>query len=279
MNSINSLNTTHTASGLEETTLSTLNSEAQTDPISIRTLAHPAQAAHIGEQTGGLMVVQELPLDQNPAAVYLAHLTPGGQRTMGEALNKIAALLTEGRATALTCRWSALRFQHTAAVRAKLAATYKPATANRMIRALRGTLKMAWRLGQMSAEEYHRAADIPAVRGETVPAGRELGHGEIAALIAACQRDDKPAGARDAAIISLMYSGGLRREEVVALRVEDYDQDDERLLVKGKGNKERNIYPEDGASDALADWLSVRGNTQARCSFLLIRQANSPLAH
>src|SRR4051812_16567231 len=111
---MNRMNTAHTATTLEERTLITPDSEAEADSTGIRTLAQ------IGEPTGGLMVVQELPLDQNPAAVYLPHLTPGGQRTMGEALNKIAALLTEGRATALTCRWSALRFQHTAAVRAKL---------------------------------------------------------------------------------------------------------------------------------------------------------------
>jgi site-specific recombinase XerD len=206
-----------------------------------------------------LLVIHELPLDQNPAAVYLARLTPGGQRTMGEALNKIAAMLTGGHADALSCRWAALRFQHTATVRARLAAAYKPATANRMICALRGTLKMAWRLGQMSAEEYHRAADIPAVRGQTVPAGRELRAGEIAALIMACQKDDTPAGARDAAIVSLMYSTGLRREEIVAVNLQDYDLDNGRLLIRGKGNKERNVYPEGGASDALVDWLTVRG--------------------
>ncbi len=173
----------------------------------------------IPAQVSSLLAVLDLPLDQNPAAVYLAHLTPGGQRTMGEALNRIAGMLTGGQANALTCQWAGLRFQHTAAVRAKLATKYKPSTANRMICALRGTMKMAWRLGQMSAEEYHRAADIPAIRGETVPAGRELRAGEIAALIASCQKDETPAGARDAAIVSLMYSIGLRREEVVALNL------------------------------------------------------------
>jgi site-specific recombinase XerD len=230
-------------------------------------------AARIVEDSDrALIAVDGVPLDRNPAAVYLARLTPGGQRTMGEALDKIADMLTGGHATALTCEWSALRFQHTAAVRARLAAAYKPATANRMLCALRGTLKMAWRLGQMTAEEYHRAADIPAVRGETVPAGRELRAGEIAALIGACQRDETPAGARDAAVVSLMYSVGLRREEVAALNAEDYDADNARLLIRGKGNKERNVYPEEGATDALADWLVVRGN-EAGPMFLPINKA------
>jgi site-specific recombinase XerD len=214
--------------------------------------------ASLSSSSTNLCDLRDLPLDQNPAAVYLARLTPGGQRTMGEALNIIASMLTGGQANALTCHWSALRFQHTSAIRARLAAAYKPATANRMLCALRGTLKMAWRLEQMSAEEYHRAADIQGVRGETVPTGRELRAGEIAALITACTRDPSPAGARDAAIISLMYSIGLRREEVVALDVQNYDRENGRLLIRGKGNKERNAYPEEGASDALADWLAVR---------------------
>jgi len=228
--------------------------------VAVPVVAPQATLAAASESSPNSLVLEDiLPLDQNPAAVYLAHLTPGGQRTMGEALNKIAAMLAGDQANALTCRWSALRFQHTAAVRARLAATYKPATANRMICALRGTLKMAWKLGQMSAEDYHRAADIPAVRGETVPAGRELHVGEISALIIACQKDATPAGARDVAIVSLMYSTGLRREEVVALDLQDYDQDGGRLLIRGKGNKERNAYPEEGASEALADWLAIRG--------------------
>ncbi len=241
-----------------------MSTQISPEPVDDNLIAVPIEPLSIvsgtpEETDHSLMIVAALPLDQNPAAVYLAHLTPGGQRTMGEALNTIAGILTAGQANALTCRWSSLRFQHTAAVRARLASLYKPATANRMICALRGTLKMAWRLGQMSAEEYHRAADIPAVRGETVPAGRELGNGEIAALIMSCQNDETSAGARDAAIICLMYSVGLRREEVVALKVQDYDSDNGRLLIRGKGNKERNAYPQDGASDALADWLTIRG--------------------
>jgi hypothetical protein len=186
--------------------------------VSIEVTADETAGSLIAMQGGSLLVKSgPLPLDQNPAAVYLAHLTPGGQRTMCEALNKIAAMLTGGQANALTCQWSALRFQHTAAVRARLAATYKPATANRIICALRGTLKMAWRLGQMSAEDYHRAADIPAVRGETVPAGRELHVGEISALIMACQKDATPAGARAGLCASLTVRTHLNVDDCPSL--------------------------------------------------------------
>ena len=56
--------------------------------------------------------------------------------------------------------WGRLRYAHTQAVRTHLAATYAPATANRMLAALRGVLREAWRLGQMSGEDFHRAVDL-----------------------------------------------------------------------------------------------------------------------
>ena len=88
-------------------------------------------------------------------------------------------------ASAETLEWAALRYQHTQAIRAALAARYAPATANKMLAALRGVLREAWRLGYVSAEEYHRAADLPAVRGSTLPRGRALTTGELRALFAA----------------------------------------------------------------------------------------------
>ena len=78
---------------------------------------------------GTLVLSQARPLDQNPAAVYLARLSPGSKRTMRHSLDSIANLVSGGRADALALEWAALRFQHTSAIRAKLAETYAPATA------------------------------------------------------------------------------------------------------------------------------------------------------
>lgn len=198
-------------------------------------------------------------LDQNPAAVYLAHLKPTGRRTMRQALTVIAGLLTQGKADALTCPWPALRFQHTSAIRATLADLYKPATANKMIAALRGVLKMAWRLNLMTAEDYARACDLPVIRGSSLPAGRELQSDELTSLLAACAADLTPAGTRDAAVISVLYTAGLRRDEIVQLNRADYDPLTNRLVVRGKGGKERVAYVLAEAEAALTDWLRLRG--------------------
>lgn len=87
------------------------------------------------------------PTDQNPAAVYLARLAPGSRRTMQSGLLTIAALLTAGQHDAFSLPWAQLRCQHTQAVRAALAECYAPAMANKLLAALRGVLREAWRLG------------------------------------------------------------------------------------------------------------------------------------
>ena len=46
-------------------------------------------------------------------------------------------------------------------------------------------------------------------------------------------------GARDAAILSVLYGAGLRRSEAVALDVSDYDRVTGALSVRRKGNTER----------------------------------------
>lgn len=220
------------------------------------TLAHSHQNINgIGAPTSQTV----RPLSENPAAVYVASLAHGSKRTMHESLTIIAAMLTDGNADALTLDWSALRFQHTAAIRSKLSETYSTATANKMLSALRGVLKMSWRLGHMTAEEYQRAADVQNIQGSTLPAGRALNAGEICALLNACMADPSPAGARDAAVLALLRVGGLRRAEVCALNVEDYNPNDGQLIVRGKRNKERTAYIADGAQRALEDWLAVRG--------------------
>lgn len=197
--------------------------------------------------------------DQQPAVVYLASLSVGSRRTMTQALNTMAQiLLADEDATYLDIPWQQLRFQHTAALRARLSEQFAYATANKMLSALRGTLKAAWKLGLMTAEDYHKAASVESIQGETVPAGRAVAAGELVGLLETC--DHTIVGIRDAAVISLLYGCGLRRAEVVALNLADYRVPEAALRIQGKRNKQRLIPLVGGAANALADWLAVRGD-------------------
>jgi len=210
--------------------------------------------------SGDITAVLDLPLDQNPAAVYLGALQPTGRRGAKRALDLVAGVLSNGGAGCFGINWSAVRFQHAAVIRARLVDHYAPATVNHALSALRGVLKAAWQLGQLTAEDYQAAAAVKSVRGSTIPAGRELSPGEIAGLMRACEKDQSPAGARDAAIISLMYAGGLRREEVITLAMGDYTPESGKLVIHGKGSKERTAYLTNGALYAMQDWLNIRGS-------------------
>jgi site-specific recombinase XerD len=171
----------------------------------------------------------------------------------------MSRLLTTDRLDAETLPWQDLGYQHTQALRAALADRYSPATANRHLAALRGVLREAWRLGLMSAEDLQRAIDLPTVRGERLPRGRAMSRGELRALFESC-RGGSPADARDAALMGVLYAAGLRRAEVVTLEVSDYDPETGALIVRGKGNKERVAYIDNGAADAVAEWVKVRGD-------------------
>lgn len=198
-------------------------------------------------------------LSENPAAIYLASLRPTGRRAMRNLLNVIAEIASSGRHNIFTLPWHELRYQHTAAIRTALQERYKPASVNMAISALRQVLKEAWQLGQMSAEEYHRAANLKVVRNAALPRGRALKGGELIALMKVCSQDSSPMGARDAALIAVLYAAGLRRSEVAKLDLSHYDEETGALTIKGgKGGKDRLAYLGTG-SEAVADWLTLRG--------------------
>lgn len=193
-----------------------------------------------------------------PATAYLSRLAPSGRRVQKTALDTIARLLTEGQADACSLPWGQVRYVHTHAVRRHLAEAYAPATANRMLAALRGVLREAWRLGLLGTEDLHRAIDLPVVRGERLLAGRAVTAAELSALFASC--DATPGGVRDAALLGVLYGTGVRRSEVIALDVADVDLEAGSVLVRrGKGAKDRLTYLPAGARAAVAAWLELRG--------------------
>jgi site-specific recombinase XerD len=182
---------------------------------------------------------------------------------MRGALEKIARLASGSEVGALEFPWWRLGPQHTDAIRSALAEGYAPATANKMLSATKGVLRSCWRLGLMTADERDRASDIAPVRGTRLPPGRSIPRGELRSLFEACAEEAsdpkmRARGVRDAAMLALLYVGGLRRAELAGLRLSDYDPESRTVRVRGKGNKERNAYAEGGVDVLLAVWLELR---------------------
>jgi integrase len=198
----------------------------------------------------------------NPAAAYLAGLKDTGRYTQASKLDHIARLL--GCSGWQSTPWEQLHPEHVIALRTKLNERYKRATVNTHMAAIRGTMRAAWRLGLVDSERYQRIRDIETGKAEeTLPAGRYMSPGEMAGLMRVCGDDHTAAGMRDATIIALMYGGGLRRAEVIALDLLHLiDDTGEVITVKviGKRGKERLVYLDNGAAHAMRDWLTIRGD-------------------
>lgn len=201
--------------------------------------------------------------NKNPVVSYLASLgSKDSRRVQKTALDQIAVALSNGAiADCLQFPWEQLDYGTVTAIKAWLDAKYAPATVNRYLCAVRRVIKEAWRHHLITAEEYQRATDVKSVSAQRLPSGRELDNEEIRALIETCLTDEnnRLLGIRDAAIISLMYSSGLRRAEVVALNLEDLDLKQGELRVIGKRNKERKAFLAKGAVRAVEKWLDCRG--------------------
>lgn len=76
-------------------------------------------------------------------------------------------------------------------------------------------------------------------------------------LDSAYDRTD-PEAVRDQAIFELLYSSGLRLQEVLSLTVDDVQALQGELRVTGKGNKERIVPVGQSATKALNHWMTLR---------------------
>lgn len=181
---------------------------------------------------------------------------------MRAALDSISGFVSGGRADAISLAWDRIEYRHTAAIRAALAEVYAPATANKMLSAMKGVLRECFRLDYISAEQLSRACDLPSVKGHRENKGRSLSREELGSLLRACADDDnRNRGTRDHSIISVMYTLGLRRSEIVGLDIGDYSSSERNITIRaGKGNKDRISPVTDYLVESLESWISARGS-------------------
>lgn len=199
------------------------------------------------------------PIGSQPVDAYISRLSEGSRRTMLQALDTIAAAVNPS-CDRDNLPWHWLRHKDTEALRQKLAARYSPATANKMLSALRGVLQECWRLGLMQAEEYFRAVDIEPVKGVPAPPVKTASLEDIQKLFAHCRHERTALGARDGAILGMLYYSGLKKSELVRLELEDYDPETGAILVRPlSGNASKMVQPDHCLLELMARWLSWRG--------------------
>jgi site-specific recombinase XerD len=153
--------------------------------------------------------------------------------------------------------WADLDYATTLRLRQALVARYAPATANLALAALRGVLREAWRLGDMSNETFKRVSDLAQVRGDRLRPRRPIDTGSFDKLVAVTGNDETRRGRRDFAMLSVLFGAGLRRSELIQLDLAHVAGN--CLMVLGKGQQWRTVFLEHAAAAALDGWIELRG--------------------
>ncbi len=138
---------------------------------------------------------------------------------------------------------------------------YAPASISRKATTLRRYFTWATRTGMV---QVNPARNLGAPSGHRrVP--RVLSEVELERLLtpggsrpAAVDEDPDPlqraVEVRDTCVLELLYGSGLRAAELCGIRIGDLTDDDRRLLVRGKGSRERIVPVDEPARDALRVW-------------------------
>lgn len=219
---------------------------------------------------GELDVPRHFKPENNPAAVYLASLGKDSRPAMISGLKVITAMVSKD-AGLYTLPWHDLRFKHTQALRALLVEIYAARTVNRMLSSLRGVLKAAWKLEQISTDNYMRAIEVDRVSTTGLPpAGRLIEQNEVADLLKAASSMPEPMCFRNQALITVLYASGFRRQEASSVNVADYSDDDGGLTVqRGKRGKYRTTYLAEGYRSWLGPWMEFQ--RKRKCEALFVR--------
>jgi len=150
--------------------------------------------------------------------------------------------------------------------------SYASSTVARMLVSIKVFFRFLKREGEISVD-LGRYFDTPKI-WQLVPEVLTLE--EVDALLKAPNPEDKM-GARDLAILELLYATGMRVSELCQLKLTDLH--DTFVKVEGKGKKERVIPVGRKAIEALDHYLnSFRGKMEEKTAPLFISQKGKPLS-
>lgn len=220
-----------------------LNSAGQiSDRAALAIFSHPSQ------------------LLNNPIATYLDRLSPASRLAVFAHLKVAVRILSDSQQELAEFPWWKLNYRNMVALRRSLVPRYHWQTVNSILSAVRGTLKESWRLGLMGDVAYRRARSVDGLRGVRMLRGRNVEWNELAAMLDVCRADPCNLGARDAAIIAVLYCTGMRAADIANLEFESYDPDDGILDVsRDKLYRQRNHFIVNEGKAALDAWVAVRG--------------------
>ena len=131
-----------------------------------------------------------------------------------------------------------------------------PSTRNRKLSALKSFFKYAHNKKHLI--DKNPTADIEGIQ-KSKALSKYLTVEESVRLLETVSADNESkTRQRDYSIIALFLNTGMRLSELVGLNLESFDSELSFVKVLGKGNKERIIYLNNAARDAVVSYLKIR---------------------
>ena len=126
---------------------------------------------------------------------------------------------------------------------------------NRKTSSLNSFFKFLLRIGKISANPMASHRSLKVKKSKQMPFSRE----EVYAVLEAMKEHDESfEGVRNQLIVELFYATGMRRAELVNLKMTDLQLDNGLLKVLGKRNKERLIPLINVVKDRFKVYLKLR---------------------
>ncbi|MBQ6284681.1 MAG: tyrosine-type recombinase/integrase [Bacilli bacterium] len=129
----------------------------------------------------------------------------------------------------------------------------KNTSIKRMISSLKSFYKFLYR------NNYIKKENNPMVRVSAPKIEKRLPHflyyNDLLEIIRESSKDKD--GIRDQLIIEMLYATGVRVSELVNIKIKDIYFDNRRIIVQGKGNKERIVYYGEYAEEVLKEYMNT----------------------
>jgi integrase len=141
-----------------------------------------------------------------------------------------------------------------------------PATYNRRLAALRSFIRWLRTQGWQIEEILEKVERKP--KGKQIP--RALDAQRVESVLR--QIPDS----RDRALFWLIYDGGLRCQEALAIDIEDISWPDRSIVIHGKGGRPREMFFSRAVGTLLDTYLRTRGSPRSGPLFVTHRKARLP---
>lgn len=167
---------------------------------------------------------------------------------------------------------------------AKLHQQYSPKTAKRKIASLKSLFHYLEYKGKIYQNPFNRLQikfREPIILPKTIPLHtiEVLLNTIYEQYHNAASNHKKRTSLRDIAVIELLFSTGIRISELCAIQCQHIDLENNIIVIKGKGAKERLIYLcNKDVVTAVANYYSEYNNEIRSCGYLFINNAGNRLS-